>query len=193
MTVHVVISWQLSKQCIHSPVSPDRIADSGIYPLSSSTFWNYPLTSYYFSNDRRLKYNFLKCMLNKLCSWAVPLKFWFQTDLGVADAKIQPAFSCGESSRFWLFAPWLSVGHALRLIFMLWLVKILTGEFMRKMYAASGNLFSDSWGWQSFVSTCHVFNCLFPLDVLNEYNCYQHSSVIHGWFVYWTYGWEKRR
>ena len=26
----------------------------------------------------------------------------------------------------------------------------------------------DSWGWQSFVSTCDVFNCLFPLDVQNE-------------------------
>ena len=42
----------------------------------------------------------------------------------------------------------------------------VTGEFMQKMYAASGNLFSDSWSWQSFVSpTCRVFNCLFPLDV----------------------------
>ena len=70
----------------------------------------------------------------------------------------------------------------------------LTGEFMPKMYAASGNLLSDSWRWQSFVSsTCHVFNCLFPLDVQNEYNCYQDSSVIHGWFVYWIYGLEKRR
>ena len=25
-----------------------------------------------------------------------------------------------------------------------------------------------SWSWQSFVSTCNVFNCLFPLDVQNE-------------------------
>ena len=25
-----------------------------------------------------------------------------------------------------------------------------------------------SWRWQSFVSTCDVFNCLFPLDVQNE-------------------------
>ena len=46
----------------------------------------------------------------------------------------------------------------------------LTGEFMQKMYAASGNLFSDSWSWRSFVSpTCHVFNCLFPLDLQNEF------------------------
>ena len=26
----------------------------------------------------------------------------------------------------------------------------------------------DSWGWQSFVSPCDIFNCLFPLDVQNE-------------------------
>ena len=44
----------------------------------------------------------------------------------------------------------------------------LTGEFMRKIYAASGNLFTDSWSWQSFVSSCDVFNCLFLLGVQNE-------------------------
>ena len=44
----------------------------------------------------------------------------------------------------------------------------LIGEFMRKIYAASGKLFTDSWSWQSFVSSCDVFNCLFRLDVQNE-------------------------
>ena len=39
---------------------------------------------------------------------------------------------------------------------------------MRKINAASGNLFTDSWSWQSFVSFCDVLNCLFPLDVHNE-------------------------
>ena len=29
-------------------------------------------------------------------------------------------------------------------------------------------VFFDSWSWQSFVSTCNVCNCLFPLDVQNE-------------------------
>ena len=44
----------------------------------------------------------------------------------------------------------------------------LTGEFMRKIYAASGNLLTDSWRWQSFVSSSDVFNCLFLLDIQNE-------------------------
>ena len=29
-------------------------------------------------------------------------------------------------------------------------------------------VYFDSWSWQSFVSTCDVFNCLFLLDVRNE-------------------------
>ena len=58
VTIHVVVNWQLSKQCIHRLVSPDHIAGSGIDSLSSSVFWNYPLTSYYFSNNRRLKFIF---------------------------------------------------------------------------------------------------------------------------------------
>ena len=37
------------------------------------------------------------------------------------------------------------------------------------------------------MSTCDVFNCLFPLDVM-KYSSYQESSVIHGWFVYWVFG-----
>ena len=39
---------------------------------------------------------------------------------------------------------------------------------MRKIYAASGNLLTDSWSWQSFVSSCDVLNCLFLLGVQNE-------------------------
>ena len=39
---------------------------------------------------------------------------------------------------------------------------------MRKIYAASGNLLTDSWSLQSFVSSCDVLNWLFLLGVLNE-------------------------
>ena len=44
----------------------------------------------------------------------------------------------------------------------------LIGEFMRKIYAASGKLLTDRWSWQSFVSSSDVFNCLFLLDIQNE-------------------------
>ena len=67
---------------------------------------------------------FVKCMWNqvmgswwnKLCSLAAPLKIliwnWPRT------RKFM------QGSRFWLFSPWSRVGHALLLIFMLWLVRI---------------------------------------------------------------------
>ena len=44
----------------------------------------------------------------------------------------------------------------------------LTGEFMRKIYAASGNLLTDSWSLQSFLSSCDVLKWLFLLGVQNE-------------------------
>ena len=44
----------------------------------------------------------------------------------------------------------------------------LTGEFMRKICAASGNLLTDGWSGQSFVSSCDVLNFVFLLGVQNE-------------------------
>ena len=42
----------------------------------------------------------------------------------------------------------------------------LTGEFMRIILCSILKLvYFDSWSWQSFVSTCNVFNPLLPLDV----------------------------
>ena len=58
LQINVVINWQLSKQGIRWPVSPDRIAGSGVVPSRSSIFWTYPLTIYSFSNDRRLTFTF---------------------------------------------------------------------------------------------------------------------------------------
>ena len=59
------------------------------------------------------------------------------------------------------------VGHALRPIVMLWLVKIWQvsscGKFMQHLETCL-----LCWSWQSFLSTCDVFNCLFPLNVQNE-------------------------
>ena len=39
---------------------------------------------------------------------------------------------------------------------------------MRKIYAASGDLLTDSWSWQSFVPSCDVLNWLFLLGVQND-------------------------
>ena len=69
-----------------------------------------------------------------------------------------------------LFLPRSRVSHALRPIFMLWLVKILQVSSCGKFMYILKLVYFDSWSWQSFVSTCDVFNCLnlFLLDVQNE-------------------------
>ena len=62
-------------------------------------------------------------------------------------------------------------GHSLVTLYVRFLSQIgehLTGEFIRKIHAASGNLFTDSWSWQSFVTSYYVCNRLFPLDLRNK-------------------------
>ena len=59
-----------------------------------------------------------------------------------------------------------------------------------RSYAASGNLLTDNWSWQSFMSSCDVLNCLFLLNAQNEISCYQDCSVIHGWFVHCAFCWQ---
>ena len=93
-----------------------------------------------------------------LCLCAAQLKFWLQTDLGRENSA-----SC-----FCFFSQWSRVGHALRPIFMLWLVKIWHVSSCAKFMQHIESCLLNSWSWQSFVSTCDVFNCLFPLDVQNE-------------------------
>ena len=95
-----MINWQLSKQGIRWPVSLERIAGSGVDPSRSIVFWSYPLTRYWFSNDRRLEFNFfLKNSYEIYCVY-VPHNFKL-----TSDAKIQSAATSREDSCFWLFSP----------------------------------------------------------------------------------------
>ena len=60
-------------------------------------------------------------------------------------------------------------------------------------------VYFDSWGWQSFVSTCDVFNCLFPLDVQNEIQllsgvfCYSWLVCLLGFWLRNTSLWQSRK
>ena len=94
-----------------------------------------------------------------------------------------------HASCFWLFSPRSRVGHALRPIFMLWLVKIWQvswcGKFMQHLETCL-----LCWSWQCFVSTCDVFNCLFPLNiVLNDIQllsrvfCYSWLVCLSGFWL----------
>ena len=99
------------------------------------------------------------------CISAAQLKFWFQTDLGRENSASyyrqgrQLLLTFLTMVKRW--SHFTSNFHAL-------IGQNLTGEFMRKIFAASGNLLTDSWSWESFVSSCDVLNCLFLLGVQNE-------------------------
>ena len=60
-------------------------------------------------------------------------------------------------------------------------------------------VYFDSWRWQSFVSTCDVFNCLFPLDVQNEIQllsrvfCYPWPVCLLGVWFRNTSLWQSRK
>ena len=63
----------------------------------------------------------------------------------------------------------------------------LTGEFMRKIYAASWNLFTLTAEADRVLCQLVMFlNVFFHWMYKMEYSCYQESSVIHGWFAYWV-------
>ena len=100
-----------------------------------------------------------------LCFCAAQLKFWFQTDLGRENSASY--YRQGRQLLLTLLTMVTRWSRSTSNFYAL-IGQNLTGEFMRKIYAASGNLFSDSWSWQSLVSSCDVFNCLFSLDVQNK-------------------------
>ena len=69
----------------------------------------------------------------------------------------------------------------------------LTGEFMRKINAAFWNLFT--WTAEADRVLCQLmmfFNVFFHWMYKMKCSCYQESFVIHGWFVYWVFGWRMR-
>ena len=44
-----------------------------------------------------------------------------------------------------------------------------------------------------FCQLVMFFTVFFHWMHKTKYSCYQQPSVIHGWFVYWIFGWEMRR
>ena len=68
----------------------------------------------------------------------------------------------------------------------------LTGEFKRKIFAASGNLLTDSWSWESFVSSSDVLNCLFLLGVQSEIQLLS-RLFCNSWLVYCAFCGQMHR
>ena len=79
---------------------------------------------------------FLKCIWNKLCSWAALLKFWFQADLGRENST--GFYMQGRQSLLTFLS---RVDHALSPLFVFWLVKIWQvssrGKFLQRLETCS--------------------------------------------------------
>ena len=93
------------------------------------------------------------------------LVLWFQTGLGSENsASFFLIVQAGKTLSYH--------GHALVTLY----VQFLYSDWSKfdrlvqadKLCSILKVVYFDSWSWQSFVSTCDVFNCLFPLDVQNE-------------------------
>ena len=135
-------------------------------PTEFECFLTYPLTGCYFWIIAGSSSIFLKSIWNKSSSWAALLKCWFRTDLWLENSTGFYIYKRGRQS----LLTFLTVTHWSRPTSSSYVLigQNLTGELMPKIYSASGNLLTDIWSWQSFVSSCGVLNCLFPLGVQNE-------------------------
>ena len=152
-----MINRQLSKQGIRWPVSPDCIAGSDIDPSRLSIF---EVIRCHVTSFQIIVWNMLR-----LCHYGPALlRFWFQTDLGRDNSATYLRIQAGKTSSYH--------GHTLVTLYVQFLYSDWS-KFDRWVHAENlcsilNLVYFDSWSWQSFVSICDVFNCLFPLDVQNE-------------------------
>ena len=117
--------------------------------------------------------------------WPALLGFWFQTDLGSENSSSFLKVQAGKTLSYH--------SHALVTLY----VQFLDSDWSKfdrwvhapKLCSILKVVYFDSWSWQSFVSTCDVFNCLFPLEVKNEIQllsrvfCYSWLVCLLGTFL----------
>ena len=96
------------------------------------------------------------------------LTFWFQTDLGSENSASYLKIQAGKTDAF----HFSQHSHALVKLY----VQFLCSEWSKfdrwvhaeNLYSILRLIYFDRWSWESFLSTCDVFKCLFPLDAQNE-------------------------
>ena len=120
--------------------------------------------------------------------------YYFEFKL-TSDAKIQPVFkNTGGEVAGKPFSTMVTRWSRSTSNFYTLIGQILTGECMRKIYASSWKLFTlraeaDRVLCQPVMYLTVFFHWMYKI----KYSCCQESSVIHGEFVYWVFGWEMLR
>ena len=137
LDINVVINWQLLKQAIRWPELLDRIASSGVDPSKSSIFFlKLSASKLLIFKWLQAQVQFiLKLIWNMLCLCAEQLNFWFQTEL--RREKLASYYRQRRQLHLTLHTMFMRFYHALRPIFMFWLVKIWQvsscGKFMQHL------------------------------------------------------------
>ena len=186
--INVVINWQLSKQGIRWPVSPDRIAGSGVVSSRLSIFLK-------LSAHKLLVFKWLEAQVQFFLIHMKYVVFYMSCTIKILISNWRRKLKL-----FWLFSSRSRVGHALRPIFILWLVQKF-GRWVHEQNLCSilNLVYFDSWSWQSFVSTWEVFTCLFPLNVQGEIQllstvfCYSWLVCLLGFWLRNTSLWQSRK
>ena len=124
----------------------------------------------------------MKYVVFMCCTIKILIANWPRTQ------KLQPAVTGREDSCFWLFSPWSRVGHALGPIFYALIGQNFTVEFMRKIYAASGILFTLTAEADRGLCQLVMFLFLFPLNVQNEIQL-PSGVFCYSWLVCWLGFW----
>ena len=149
---------------------------------------SYPLTSYHFSNDHRLKFNFFIIHLTyavfMCCTIKSLISNWPRT------RKFSQPLQAGTTVDF----DFSHHGHALVTPYVQFLCSDWS-KFDRWVHAENlcsilNLVYFDSWSWQSFVPTCDVFNCLFALDVQNEIQLLS-GNFCYSWLVCLSIFWLR--
>ena len=100
LLINVVINWQLSQQGIGWPVSPDRMAGSGVDPSRTSIFLKLSadkLLVFKWSQDHYFSFIWNMC----LCHYGPALlTLWFQTDLGRENSASYLKMQAGKTDAF---------------------------------------------------------------------------------------------
>ena len=124
-----------------------------------------------------------------LCHYGpAPLTFWFQTDLGRKNSVSYLKMQAGKT-----FLTIVTRWSRLTSNFYAIIGQNLTGESMRKINAASYDLFTFTAVADRVLCQLVMFlSVFFHWMYKMKCSCYQESSVFHGWFVYWIVGWEMR-
>ena len=125
-----------------------------------------------------------------LCHYSPALlRFWFQTNLGRENSASYLEILAGKT--------FSCQGHTVDTLYVQFLCSDWS-KFDRSVHADNlciilNLVYFDGWSWQSFVSTCVVFNCLFLLDVQKWNTAAIKSILLFVASLFWFFGWEMRR